>query len=254
LGFVGLRLDADASIMAAVAALAALAPQQHEVLVLCQRNMAYGRKEFQIDTFRRIIDVNLNSLMACAEKFREALVHSKGSLITISSVGGWRATIGNPAYAASKAGAIHLTATLGKAWASKGIRVNGVAPGLVDTPARHSGLRGSAAPGKASSVQACVNSMGLAEAESVLRQCAGSGAAQRAADSRRPRRSPVGHFKFNREIGGGKRSLWAFKNAYSRACACSSGRRMRPSTASGPAVSGSTNSCMKPTLPAAVPF
>ena len=112
---------------------AASAPAQLGVLVLCQGTVAYGRKEFQIDTFRKVIDVNLNSLMACAEKFREALAQSQGSLITISSVGGWRATIGNPAYAASKAGAIHLTATLGKAWAPEGIRVNGVAPGLVDT-------------------------------------------------------------------------------------------------------------------------
>ena len=104
-----------------------------DVLVLCQGTVAYGRKEFQIDTFRRIIDVNLNSLMACAEKFRDALAARRGSLITISSVGGMRATRGNPAYAASKAGAIHLTATLAQAWARKGIRVNGVAPGLVDT-------------------------------------------------------------------------------------------------------------------------
>jgi 3-oxoacyl-[acyl-carrier protein] reductase len=54
-------------------------------------------------------------------------------LITISSVGGFRATLGNPAYAASKAGAIHLTRTLAQAWSPKGIRVNGVAPGLVAT-------------------------------------------------------------------------------------------------------------------------
>jgi 3-oxoacyl-[acyl-carrier protein] reductase len=104
-----------------------------DVLVLCQGTVAYGREEFRIDTFRRIIDVNLNSLMACAEKFRDALAARQGSLITISSVGGLRATRGNPAYAASKAGAIHLTHTLAQAWAHKGIRVNGVAPGLVDT-------------------------------------------------------------------------------------------------------------------------
>jgi 3-oxoacyl-[acyl-carrier protein] reductase len=103
------------------------------VLVLCQGTVAYGRKEFEMDTFQRIIDVNLNSLMACALKFRDALAARQGSLITISSVGGMRATRGNPAYAASKAGAIHLTATLAQAWAHKGIRVNGVAPGLVDT-------------------------------------------------------------------------------------------------------------------------
>ena len=112
---------------------AVTAPQALDVLVLCQGTVAYGREEFQIDTFRRIIEINLNSLMACAEKFRDALAHSRGALITISSVGGMRATRGNPAYAASKAGAIHLTATLAQAWAHKGIRVNGVAPGLVAT-------------------------------------------------------------------------------------------------------------------------
>ena len=112
---------------------AAPAPDPLDVLVLCQGTVAYGRKEFTIDTFRHVMDVNLNSLMACAEKFHDALAARLGALITISSVGGWRATHGNPAYAASKAGAIHLTATLAKAWANKGIRVNGVAPGLVDT-------------------------------------------------------------------------------------------------------------------------
>jgi 3-oxoacyl-[acyl-carrier protein] reductase len=121
----------DVGDFAAVAA--APAPDVLDVLVLCQGTVAYGREEFEMDTFQRIIDVNLNSLMACAVKFRDALAASKGSLITISSVGGLRATRGNPAYAASKAGAIHLTATLAQAWARKGIRVNGVAPGLVDT-------------------------------------------------------------------------------------------------------------------------
>ena len=121
----------DVADFSAVAA--APSPTPLDVLVLCQGTVAYGGKEFQIDTFRRVIDVNLNSLMACAEKFRDALAARQGSLITISSVGGKRATRGNPAYAASKAGAIHLTATLAQAWARKGIRVNGVAPGLVDT-------------------------------------------------------------------------------------------------------------------------
>jgi len=121
----------DVADFAAVAA--APAPDPLDVLVLCQGTVAYGRKEFEMETFQRIIDVNLNSLMACALRFRDALAARQGSVITISSVGGLRATRGNPAYAASKAGAIHLTATLAQAWARKGIRVNGVAPGLVDT-------------------------------------------------------------------------------------------------------------------------
>ncbi len=41
--------------------------------------------------------------------------------------------MGNPAYNASKTGAVGLTRTLGEAWAENGIRVNGIAPGLVDT-------------------------------------------------------------------------------------------------------------------------
>jgi NAD(P)-dependent dehydrogenase (short-subunit alcohol dehydrogenase family) len=58
---------------------------------------------------------------------------SKGSLIIVSSTAAYHSTKGNPAYNASKTGAVGLTRTLGEAWAEHGIRVNGIAPGLVDT-------------------------------------------------------------------------------------------------------------------------
>jgi 3-oxoacyl-[acyl-carrier protein] reductase len=48
----------------------------------------------------------------------------------ISSTAAYHATRGNPAYNASRAG---LVRALGEAWAAEGIRVNGIAPGLVDT-------------------------------------------------------------------------------------------------------------------------
>jgi len=108
-------------------------PEKLDVLVLCQGSVAYGREEFDVETFSRILDINLVSMMACATRFRAALEASGGSVITISSVGAYRVTVGNPAYAASKAGLVHLTGTLAKAWAPTGIRINGVAPGLVDT-------------------------------------------------------------------------------------------------------------------------
>lgn len=104
-----------------------------DVLVLSQGAVEYRRKEFEPEIFRRVLDVNLSSVMDCAVKFRPLLAVSGGAIITISSVGGRRATQGNPAYAASKAGLIHLTRTLAVAWAGEGIRVNGVAPGLVAT-------------------------------------------------------------------------------------------------------------------------
>lgn len=104
-----------------------------DVLVLCQGWVVYRRGEFERAGWDRVMAVNLDSLMNCARKFHDQLAATKGSVIIVSSISGLRANIGNPAYAASKAGAISLTKTLGQAWAADGIRVNGLAPGLVDT-------------------------------------------------------------------------------------------------------------------------
>ncbi len=104
-----------------------------DVLVLSQGIVAYKRAEFEREGWDRVMAVNLDSLIHCSEKFRDPLSAAKGSIIIISSVSGTQANIGNPAYAASKAGAINLTKTLGQAYARDGIRVNGVAPGLVAT-------------------------------------------------------------------------------------------------------------------------
>lgn len=104
-----------------------------DVLVLCQGTVVYKRGEFERAGWDRVMAVNLDSLMACARRFKPALTASQGSVIIVSSISGLKANIGNPAYAASKAGAISLTKTLGQAWAPEGVRVNGLAPGLVET-------------------------------------------------------------------------------------------------------------------------
>ena len=104
-----------------------------DVLVLAQGAVIYRRGEFQMDGFRKVLEVNLISLMACAGKFHDMLSASRGSLIIVSSTAAYHSTKGNPAYNASKTGAMGLTRTLGQAWAEDGIRVNGIAPGLVDT-------------------------------------------------------------------------------------------------------------------------
>lgn len=104
-----------------------------DVLVLSQGTVMYRRAEFQAAAFRKVVEVNLNSLMNCAMKFHALLKTSRGSIITVSSTAAYHATRGNPAYNASKTGALGLTRTLGEAWAGEGIRVNGIAPGLVDT-------------------------------------------------------------------------------------------------------------------------
>jgi 3-oxoacyl-[acyl-carrier protein] reductase len=104
-----------------------------DVLVLSQGIVLYRRGEFDPIGFRKVIEVNLNSLMDCSLKFHDMLRASQGALITVSSTAAYHATMGNPAYNASKTGAVGLTRTLAQAWAGEGIRVNGIAPGLVDT-------------------------------------------------------------------------------------------------------------------------
>lgn len=104
-----------------------------DVLVLCQGLVLYKKQEFEIEGFQKVLDVNLTSLMACATRFQPMLEASGGTLIIVSSTAAFHATRGNPAYNASKAGALGLTRTLGQAWAGKGVRVNGIAPGFIPT-------------------------------------------------------------------------------------------------------------------------
>jgi 3-oxoacyl-[acyl-carrier protein] reductase len=104
-----------------------------DVLVLAQGAVIYRRGEFEMAGFRKVMEVNLISLMACATRFHAMLRSARGSLVIVSSTAAYHSTKGNPAYNASKTGAMGLTRTLGEAWAGDGIRVNGIAPGLVDT-------------------------------------------------------------------------------------------------------------------------
>ena len=113
-------------------AVAALDSSRLDVAVLCQGAVRYGRAEFEAEGWDAVLEVNLTSLMDCARTLKPALVQGS-SLIVVSSVGAYHAMVGNPAYGASKAGAVHLVTSLAAAWAGDGIRVNGIAPGLVET-------------------------------------------------------------------------------------------------------------------------
>ena len=89
-----------------------------------------------IETYRRIIDVNLNGAVLCAQK---ALAHfvargGGGSIINCSSVHQIIPKPGYLAYSISKGGMANLTRTLALEFAGRGIRVNAVGPGAIDTP------------------------------------------------------------------------------------------------------------------------
>lgn len=104
-----------------------------DVLVLSQGTVRYGREEFTEEGFRAVVDLNLNSVMLCLMAFYPALVAAGGCVIIVGSTAGFRAARGNPAYSASKAALIGLNRSIAQAWVGEGIRVNAVAPGLVDT-------------------------------------------------------------------------------------------------------------------------
>jgi 3-oxoacyl-[acyl-carrier protein] reductase len=104
-----------------------------DVLVLSQGVVLYRRGEYAMEGFRQVLDVNLSSVMACCTALHPQLKACGGSVIVVSSTAAFHATRGNPAYGASKAGAVGLVRTLADAWAGDGIRVNGIAPGFVAT-------------------------------------------------------------------------------------------------------------------------
>ena len=104
-----------------------------DILVLSQGSVLYKRQEFAPAGWDKVMSINLDSVMHSAQRFHDDLKAASGSVIVVSSIAAYRATMGNPAYAASKAAAVALVRTLGQAWAPEGIRVNGFAPSLVET-------------------------------------------------------------------------------------------------------------------------
>lgn len=86
------------------------------------------------DSWHRVMDTNLTSAFLCSKEAMQRMRATGGHIINITSVVARQgALMGHAHYAASKAGMIGLTTTLARTGAAFGIRVNAVAPGIIDT-------------------------------------------------------------------------------------------------------------------------
>jgi 3-oxoacyl-[acyl-carrier protein] reductase len=81
-----------------------------------------------------VLSVNVKGALACSQGAIRSMVRARsGRIIFVSSVVGQMGSSGQVAYAASKAALIGATKALAREYASRGITVNAVAPGYVDT-------------------------------------------------------------------------------------------------------------------------
>lgn len=92
-------------------------------------------QKMTLEQFDRVIDVNLRGVFHCTQAVVDTLVaQGSGVILNASSVVGIYGNFGQTNYAASKFGVIGFTKTWSRELGPKGVRVNAVAPGFVQTP------------------------------------------------------------------------------------------------------------------------
>jgi NAD(P)-dependent dehydrogenase (short-subunit alcohol dehydrogenase family) len=92
--------------------------------------------------WERVIGINLTgTFFGCKRALAEMLPHGRGRIINIASVAGLVGSGGGPAYTASKHGVVGLTRQLAISCAARGVTVNAIGPGAIQTGLRANSTR-----------------------------------------------------------------------------------------------------------------
>ena len=136
----GARLQFESVDVTDPDAVNALADRVGQVDILVN-NAGIGRQAAAEDTpdkeWREVMDINLNGVFWCARAFgRKMIERGSGSIVNVGSMAGEIVVRPqkNAHYNASKAAVHHATRSLAAEWAPRGVRVNAVAPGFIETP------------------------------------------------------------------------------------------------------------------------
>lgn len=122
---------------AAIAALADALPALDVLVNNAGANLPDGRNEYEPEVFERSVAINLfgsyRMAAACKAKLAASTFEGGASIVNLASMASFFAVPFVPGYGAAKAGIVQLTKNLAVAWARERIRVNAVAPGLVES-------------------------------------------------------------------------------------------------------------------------